>query len=139
MPNSTATNATFNVGDLAGQWGLPRNLDIGKRHWFLKVRSFDLVSSSAAPTIVEVNGVGWPSQYESWDSSTSGPSTLLTVCSGADVSWAEGDDIGITLNSLPSGILGIQLVSRDMQAALDADTSLAWKLVVTMSPADLLS
>lgn len=134
LAGSTATDATFDVGDLASQWALDKNLDAGKAHYTCHVSTFNLVCSTAAPTIVEVRGSGWPHQSESWDSWHQGPTRLLTVASSAITCWTEADAGAFTLSAVPSGRLGVRLIARDMQTDLDADASLAWHMLISITP-----
>ena len=136
LADSTAANAYFDVGDLSGRWNLPPGVAIGQRHFVARVSAFN-VYSGVPVTILEVRGDGWPHQSESWDSVNGRPTNLLTVASGNMMGpGVDLDTLGFTLGAVPSGVLGIRLVSRDQQAELDADVDLAWSLVVSVFPVD---
>ena len=134
LAGSTATYAMFNVGNLAAQWGLDQNVDVGKVHYSCSVTSFNLVCANEAPTLVEVLGEGWPQQSGSWESASQGATRFLCVASSAITAWSDTQASPFQLTSVPSGRLGFRLISRDDQAGLDADATLVWHCVISISP-----
>ena len=127
--SGTPTNAVFHLGDLKGAWLLSDNLDVGRTHYVAKVQSF-FCKMSVEPSFLEIRGVNWPHQSESFDSATQGPTQLLAVAQG-NAECAVGSEIGLALRDLPSGNVGIRLVERDNQSKLDADAAVKWHLVVS--------
>jgi hypothetical protein len=126
----------FDVGDTVSCWNLPRNLDVGKRHYDAHVASFVMTASSAVPSVVEVMGINWPTQLESWGSYNSGPTALLTLASGAVTAWSpDRESDRFTVSELPTGRIGVQLRCRNIaeHAALLVDASVAWTLVVSFT------
>jgi hypothetical protein len=125
----TTTNATFDLGDLAGACGLTENLDVGP--------TFYLSCESATPAVLEILAQGFPHQPESFDSSSRGPTQLLGVAAGAANAALAASGTPFTLRSVPCGRVTIRLVTRDagdLQAALDADASIRWHAVLGIVP-----
>jgi hypothetical protein len=135
--DGTPTEALFDLGDLKGAWLLGQNLDVGTRHFQAKIDTFFVTSDVAQPAVVEIRGVNWPHQSESFDSSTQGPTNLLGIAAGGATVYLDAHDTYFTLRELPSGRVGIRLIARESNAAqiaLDADATVTWSMVLSISP-----
>lgn len=156
----TPTAATFDLGDLKGRWGLngaDGNLDAGtvaygngsdrrsrsQTHYLCSLETFHM--QAAVSTAVEVRAEGFPMQRESFDSSSNGTSDLLGVAHHDDVTaWTNPTNGAFTLTELPGGRVTIRIKARrartgaaawvDVQAALDADVTVQWHLVLSITP-----
>lgn len=136
------TLATFDLGDLAGAWNLSAqrdNLDAGSKHYNMHLESFYLTCQNATPATVEIHGLGFPAQSESFDSKTGTATELLGVAAGAANAAAASERTGITLRSVPSGRVTIKLSTRDygdtLQTDMDTDATLRWHLVLCLHAA----
>lgn len=139
----SATAAMFDLGLLESAWGLQNKLDVKAKHWTAIVESFYLTSTSsnASPSIVEIYGDGWPHQSESYDSANRNSSTLMAVAAGPTNAWhLNTGSHGFTLTKVPEGRVAVRLRTRDyggvtdLQAALDADSTLRWHLLISLQP-----
>ena len=133
---STAYKAEFNVGDLAGRWRIPQNVDGSKVLYHLHVKSFKMACATAVPNLIEVLATdGFAPQGDSWDSMTGTASRVLAHAGGSLTAWTDAEaDEGITLSAVPTGLIGIAIRARDTQAALNADATLEWVLILTVTP-----
>jgi hypothetical protein len=133
---SSTTQAEFNTGNLAGRWRIPQNVDGSKVLYHVHVKSFKMACSTAVPSIVEILGShGFAPQGDSWDSKTGNASCVLAHAGGSLTAWTDSEtDDGVTLSAVPTGLIGIQLRSRDQQVALDADSTLTWSLILSVTP-----
>lgn len=133
------TAATFDLGDLAAAWNLAvsrDNLDAGTKHYTMRLDSFYMSCQNATPAIVQVYGVGFPSQSESFDSQSQSSTELLGVAAGAVNAGCGPQGGSITLSSVPSGRISIKLVTRDygdtLQTDMANDATLRWHMVLCM-------
>lgn len=135
--------ATFDLGDLAAAWNLTAqrdNLDAGSKHYNMRLDSFYLTCQNATPAIVEVYGLGFPVQSESFDSKSGTATELLGVATGAVNAAAPDRGGDMALKNVPSGRVTIKLSTRDygetLQEEMDNDESLRWLMVLSISPAE---
>lgn len=102
---SSLTDAFYNIA--VAPWLLEDNMDLGGRHWNLKLEAFTFVATkgtAAAPLSLEVHLDGWPMQAESYHTSLQSVSDVVGVVTGTDTAIALncGNSVGeISLASRP--------------------------------------
>lgn len=97
-------------------WLMEDNIDLGDKHWELRVESFiwrATKGTAAAPLDLEVHLDGWPLQVESYHSTLKGASDVCAVLSGTDMYITDSQTDGIGGISLtrapPAGRLHVRL------------------------------
>ena len=131
------TMATFDLGDTAAAWSIQpsNNLDAVDFKYEMKLDSFYLSCQNAIPAVIEIYGLGFPYQSQSYDSKSCSPSELIGVAAGAANASMHTGDAAITLREAPSGRVTIKLVTRDygdLQAGLDTDQTVRWHAVLSL-------
>lgn len=161
--SGTAANATFLLGDLRALWGLRHdNVDAGDFHWNLLVSGF-IMATVLQPKIIHVHGLGLPIGSDSFDSSTSGLSTLLAIIPGDGADELNNDltafvdnpasnvdepafqyaakahlasDAPMSLTQIPGGKITITISDRH-GTDYGSDTLMKWSLILTLNPVEI--